>query len=31
MLRIKTQKVLQNQGNVFLMATFFDSIAKRRI
>ena len=28
MIRIKTQKVLHNLGNIFKMNTFFDSIAK---
>ena len=31
MIRIKTQKVLQNWRNIFQMATFFDSIAESRI
>ena len=31
MIRIKTQIVLQNWGNIFYMATLFDSIAKSRI
>ena len=31
MIRIKTQKVLHNLGNIFKMNTFFDSIAKNCI